>query len=107
VPQLQLLHDIDTCWDSVYYMAHHLYILHQPLNTYLHHPHHQDNVSHYCLTSMEWDVLKDFEFIPEKPHVVQQAMSKQLMPLLSGALPSLEIFMSQWEHMHDTKQHLA
>ncbi|KAF8587220.1 hypothetical protein K439DRAFT_1338861, partial [Ramaria rubella] len=107
VPQLQLLCDVDTHWDSVYYMARCLRILHQPLDTYLHHPHRQDNIGRYRLTPMEWDLLKDFEFILEQPHAVQQAMSKQLMPLLSGTLPSLEIFMSWWEQIHDTKQHLA
>ena len=34
-------------------------------------------------------------------------MSKQVTPLLSSVIPSLEMFMSWWEHMWDSKQHLA
>ncbi|KAF8590134.1 hypothetical protein K439DRAFT_1330900 [Ramaria rubella] len=49
------------------------------------------------MTSMEWSVLKDFEFVLEQPHAVQQVMSKQAMPLLLGTLPLFEIFMSRWE----------
>ncbi|KAF8580434.1 hypothetical protein K439DRAFT_1356881, partial [Ramaria rubella] len=43
----------------------------------------------------------------QQPHAVQQVMSKQATPLLLGALPALEIFMSRWEHMRDNKAHLA
>ena len=43
----------------------------------------------------------------QQPHAVQQIMFKQVTPLLSSAIPSLEMFMSQWEHMQDSKQHLA
>src|SRR5258708_7192603 len=32
--------------------------------------------------------------------MVQQIMSAKSMPVLSGAVPSFEIFMSQWEKLH-------
>ncbi len=32
--------------------------------------------------------------------MVQQIMSAESMPVLSGAVPSFEIFMSQWEKLH-------
>lgn len=33
------------------------------------------------------------------PHRVQQAMSAESMPVLSGAVAIFEIFMSQWEEL--------
>ena len=33
------------------------------------------------------------------PHMVQQIMSAESMPVLSGAAPSFEIFMTQWEKL--------
>jgi len=36
------------------------------------------------------------------PHMVQQIMSAKSMPVLLGAVPSFEIFMTQWEKLHTT-----
>jgi hypothetical protein len=36
------------------------------------------------------------------PHEVQQIMSGQKTPLLSGAIPALEMFMSEWEELAET-----
>jgi hypothetical protein len=33
------------------------------------------------------------------PHMVQQIMSAESMPVLSGAVPSFGIFMTQWEKL--------
>jgi len=33
------------------------------------------------------------------PHVVQQVMSGESTPILSGAIPSFEIFMTRWERI--------
>jgi hypothetical protein len=33
------------------------------------------------------------------PHEVQQVMSGESMPVLSGAVPSFEIFMTRWEKL--------
>jgi hypothetical protein len=33
------------------------------------------------------------------PHMVQQIMSSESMPVLSGAVPSFEIFMTRWEKL--------
>ncbi len=33
------------------------------------------------------------------PHTVQQIMSAESMPVLSGAVPSFEIFMTRWEKL--------
>jgi len=34
--------------------------------------------------------------------MVQQIMSAESMPVLSGAVPSFEIFMTRWEKLRDT-----
>ena len=34
------------------------------------------------------------------PHEVQQVMSGESMPVLSGAVPSFKIFMTRWEKLH-------
>ena len=36
------------------------------------------------------------------PHVVQQVMSSESTPVLSGAIPVFEMFMTQWEHIGDS-----
>lgn len=33
------------------------------------------------------------------PHVVQQVMSKESTPILSGAIPAFESFMTKWENL--------
>jgi hypothetical protein len=33
------------------------------------------------------------------PHRVQQIMSGEMAPILSGAIPAFELFMSKWEQL--------
>lgn len=43
------------------------------------------------------------------PHQVQQIMSNERLPILSGAIPSFEMFMSRWEKLvteHRCLKHL-
>lgn len=70
----------------------------------------------HTLTNNEWAVLADFQVILEVrtsqnypwrrtltdivhqvPHHVQQVMSGEATPILSGAIPSFEMFMTKWE----------
>lgn len=39
------------------------------------------------------------QFATQVPHMVQQIMSAESMPVLSGAVPSFEIFMTRWEKL--------
>ena len=39
--------------------------------------------------------------ITKGPHVAQQRMSRESTPVLSGAVPLFEMFMSQWEYVRD------
>jgi hypothetical protein len=46
------------------------------------------------------------------PHKVQQIMSNERLPILSGAIPSFEMFMSKWEQVveapgNDRLKHLV
>lgn len=38
-------------------------------------------------------------FLCQAPHQVQQIMSGETTPLLSGAIPAFETFMTRWENM--------
>ncbi|KAI6021163.1 hypothetical protein EDC04DRAFT_2607287 [Pisolithus marmoratus] len=98
---LQLLHDITTHWDSVYYMICHLCYLHQPINTFFEHLNNKD-LKKYKLSKMQWKVLQDFELILESwdapeykqvKKVVIAMMSKyhkstRLMEVHPGPIPS-------------------
>jgi hypothetical protein len=44
-------------------------------------------------------VLQDFEAVLNIPHMVQQSMSREQTPVLSGSIPAFEIFMSTWEKL--------
>ncbi|KIM84074.1 hypothetical protein PILCRDRAFT_68420, partial [Piloderma croceum F 1598] len=57
------------------------------------------DLANYRLTEEEWSVLTDFEVILEIPHWVQQIMSGESTPILAGAIPCFEAFMSAWERL--------
>ena len=40
------------------------------------------------------------------PHEVQQVMSAHTTPILSGAVPSFELFMTKWEQLGDDHMNL-
>ncbi|KAJ8579537.1 hypothetical protein M405DRAFT_712174, partial [Rhizopogon salebrosus TDB-379] len=86
--QLQLLRDVRTRWDSVYYMLRRLRELRPVVDIFLGHPPNEELAMHK-LTSMEWSV----------PHKVQQMMSGESTPILSGVIPLFELFMSSWEKL--------
>lgn len=72
-------------------------------------------LTEYKLTDLEWEVLEALyevlavSFYPiqirplfvqlaaQIPHKVQQGMSAESMPVLSGAVPSFEHLMTRWE----------
>ncbi len=69
------------------------------------------------MTEKEWELLLKFELVLEVsaenslskpvltstkcPHAVQQSMSSESTPVLSGAIPAHEMFMTRWEFIHD------
>lgn len=44
--------------------------------------------------------------VKQFPHNVQHIMSNERVPVLSGAIPSFETFMSQWEKLITDHPHL-
>jgi hypothetical protein len=75
-------------------------------------------LTEYRLTDLDWELLDALysvlaiHFYPiqiyllfiqlaaQVPHMVQQAMLAELMPVLLGAVLSFEIFMTWWETLH-------
>ncbi|KAF8833973.1 hypothetical protein BDN67DRAFT_915916 [Paxillus ammoniavirescens] len=53
---LQLLRDVKTCWDSVYYMICCLCYLRQPIDAFLDQPNNKD-LKKYKLSRTQWNVL--------------------------------------------------
>ena len=73
-------------------------------------------LTEYKLTDLDWELLEALHAVlavrfyldshppfiqlaAQVPHMVQQMMSAESMPVLSGAVPSFEIFMTRWEQL--------
>ncbi|KAF8870089.1 hypothetical protein BD779DRAFT_1456019 [Infundibulicybe gibba] len=74
-----------------------LELLHDAIDHYLEHGPQNYSLRKYRLTSMEWTVLVDFKDLLCIPHCVQQAMSGEKYPTLSGTIPAFELYMSELE----------
>ena len=98
IPEQQLLRDVRTRWDSVYYMVHRLCIMRPALDAFLASPINKD-LHDNRLSDIEWNTLQDVEAILAIPHIAQQTMSKEKTPILSGAIPAFEMFMTSWEQL--------
>ncbi|KAI6099962.1 hypothetical protein EDD16DRAFT_1436344, partial [Pisolithus croceorrhizus] len=85
---LQLLCDVKTCWDSVYYMI-------PPIDSFLDRPNNRD-VKKYRLLPMQWNVLQGFELILEIPHQAIQALLSECLPTLCKYLITFEKFYDTW-----------
>ncbi|KIM50516.1 hypothetical protein SCLCIDRAFT_145270, partial [Scleroderma citrinum Foug A] len=59
---LQLIRNVKTWWDSIYYMICHLQYLKEPINRFLNLPNNKD-LKKYKLSEMEWNVLRDFKVL--------------------------------------------
>jgi hypothetical protein len=98
VPLLQLLRDVKTRWDSIYYMINRLRILRPAIDSFLASPVNKD-LQMLHLTDVEWNTLQDIKAILAVPHAAQQTMSKETTPILSGSIPAFEMFMLSWEQL--------
>ncbi|KAI6007483.1 hypothetical protein EDC04DRAFT_2611368 [Pisolithus marmoratus] len=88
---LQLIQDVKTWWDSIYLMIWWLWLLEQPIDTFLNHPNNRD-LKKYKLSWMEWNVLQDFEAILEVPHHATQVLSHEKLPTICNFLKAFERF---------------
>jgi hypothetical protein len=124
VPENELLCDIPTHWDSVYFMLNCLQALRlvsycnlpfffplcspeiiQAVDLFLLLPQ-QGDIKSFRLTDMEWLVLHDFERILQVSHRIQQAMSLESLPHLGRAIPTFKLFMLGWENLAKNEPHL-
>ncbi|KAH9033149.1 hypothetical protein EDB84DRAFT_1270345 [Lactarius hengduanensis] len=106
VKQMELLCEVSTRWDSVYSMLNRLRVLRLAVDYFLTFPTGNVDLSKYRISPKEWDVLQDVEYVLSKPHRVQQIMSKETTPVLSGAIPAFETFMTLWERLVENYPHL-
>ncbi|KAH9034158.1 hypothetical protein EDB84DRAFT_1269970, partial [Lactarius hengduanensis] len=104
----QLLCDVCTRWDSVYRMLNRLRDMRPAVDYFLDLPNQdpKNDLRKYKISPREWQEMQDLEIILEMPHKVQQVMSDESTPILSGAIPSFEIFMSSWEQLAENHPHL-
>ncbi|KAF9505948.1 hypothetical protein BS47DRAFT_1305944 [Hydnum rufescens UP504] len=82
VPNLELLCDVDTQWDSI-----------EDFFTLCKY---HDNASKN-LTDPEWKTLEEVVEILLYPHDVQQLMSGKVTPTLTGVLPAFQGLQNCWE----------
>ncbi|KAF8224401.1 hypothetical protein L208DRAFT_1311721, partial [Tricholoma matsutake] len=106
VKQLQLVHDMKVRWDSLYFMINQFCKLHPAIEYFLSLPVNRE-LAKLRLTDMEWTVLQDFEMVLGVPHQVQQIMSTERTPMLLGAIPAFEMFMTAWELLGENHPRLA
>ena len=62
IPEVQLLRDVKTRWDSIFYMLNRLLALHLAIECFLSLLAQKD-LAHFKMTDMEWFVLQEFEII--------------------------------------------
>ncbi|KIM66647.1 hypothetical protein SCLCIDRAFT_110217 [Scleroderma citrinum Foug A] len=86
LPEAQLLRDIKTQWDSIFYMLNHLLALHLAIDCFLSLPVQKD-LANFKMVDMEWLILQEYAKILEIPHKVQQRMLSESQPVLSHAVP--------------------
>ncbi|KAF8833832.1 hypothetical protein BDN67DRAFT_858484, partial [Paxillus ammoniavirescens] len=104
LPKVQLLHDVKTHWDSIYYMINCLHALRQVVSYFLDAPHNTDIGDHKMLP-LGWEVLQDMEVVLEVPSHAQRSMCGESIPLLSRAFPSYEMFLAQWTSLSSACDH--
>ncbi|KIK22934.1 hypothetical protein PISMIDRAFT_55772, partial [Pisolithus microcarpus 441] len=92
---LQLLCNMKTHWDSIYYMICHLHYLHQPIDLFLDKPNNKD-MKKYKLLPMQWNVLPDFKLILEILHQAIHTLSSECLPTLCKYLITFKKFYETW-----------
>ncbi|KAH7918398.1 hypothetical protein BV22DRAFT_1024651 [Leucogyrophana mollusca] len=106
LPVVELLREVRTRWDSLYYSINRLRALRQAINIFLASPRNSD-IADAQMTAMEWEILQDLEVILEIPHAEQQKMSGESTPRLGQAIPSIETLRKNWKDLAIAAPHLA
>ncbi|KAI6032404.1 hypothetical protein EDC04DRAFT_2501937, partial [Pisolithus marmoratus] len=92
----ELLCDVKSWWDSIYFMINHLWVLRQALDYFFMLPA-QCDISNIKLEMMEWLILQDMELVLEISHLAQQGMSAESTPTLGAVVPAFEEFITHWQ----------
>ncbi|KAG2030130.1 ribonuclease H-like domain-containing protein [Suillus americanus] len=106
LPEVELLLDEPTRWDSVYVMLNHLHNLHQAVDMFFDSPN-QRSINNKKLSPIEWHFLQDFEVILEPPHRAQQSMSSESTPMLGRMVPVFERLLEDWKQVANSAPHCA
>ncbi|KAI6100749.1 hypothetical protein EDD16DRAFT_1490628 [Pisolithus croceorrhizus] len=106
LPVVELLRDVKTHWDSVYFMINRLRTLDQALDCYFQLPSNRELLD-YKMNDMDWQVLQDVEVVLEIPHAAQQSMSGESTPKLGSAVPAFETFIEEWKRLSNAVPHCA
>ncbi|KAL6309508.1 ribonuclease H-like domain-containing protein [Sparassis latifolia] len=55
----------------------------------------------FRLSLIEWEVLKEFEVMLKIPRLTTNKLSIGASPMLSAAVPAIELLQTSWEKLHD------
>ncbi|THH23039.1 hypothetical protein EUX98_g8138 [Antrodiella citrinella] len=99
----ELLKDVKTRWDSTYLMVQRLIELRGGIDYFLALPANKDLAMHR-FSDTDWLALSDVCNILAVPSSVQQVMSHERTPVLSGAIMAIEMLMTQWERYAETDE---
>ncbi|KAJ7580032.1 hypothetical protein C8J56DRAFT_795274, partial [Mycena floridula] len=103
---LQLLHDVDTCWSSTLLMVECAILLCEAITLFLQKEDFAELHS-YMLDNDEWDDLELYHCISSVPHAFQQKLSAEKTPTLCNALPAYEAMVKVWKEMQDEIPQIA
>ncbi|KAF8502327.1 hypothetical protein F5888DRAFT_1581725, partial [Russula emetica] len=62
--------------------------------------------SNWKLLKIDWYNLEGLETVLSVPHACQQSMSSESTPVLSRAISSFEMFMTEWEKLREQHEML-
>ncbi|KAH9917776.1 ribonuclease H-like domain-containing protein, partial [Fomitopsis serialis] len=99
LPEVQLLHDVDTRWSAMYNMISRMLILYPAVRHLIQ----NDTLSNINdLSDAEFDVLVDIHQVFAAPNAAQELLSAEKTPTLSMALPVFTELMDVWTEQTKT-----
>ncbi|KAG6913682.1 hypothetical protein DXG01_005186 [Tephrocybe rancida] len=103
----KLLLDVPTRWDSTFAMLQRLQELQQPVEKFLKLDPIGKQMQKHTLSKEQWEHVTNMIAVLQWPHWVQQVMSVDKNPVLTGAIPTIEQFMEGWTKLAQSKARLS